>query len=309
MIEQHEDTDEDDFEGYFLQPVNGYNIAEKVKSANQEWLSLPRPPSPLSSAVRVSFRPVLEDYEPDYFSHDGEEEEVEVECEEEEIESIVPEHASSEEDEEHESPVPPEIEEICDDLGDIELEPIEEIAVKVQPKAPEPPPPPPPLPQPPPEKPPTPKRKIERLPRQFSEAPSEPCTGVATVIVRKLSDSPKKRQKSSPKQVSPTRRKYRECCDRRDRSEDRLPRYNGLRSVYGLSREQLETRQMRLEREKRRQVERLNSTLDEQFRRNEANEEAFSQWLRKKMHQTHSSTKHRNMFDYKPPLRRKKKPS
>ncbi|XP_059614650.1 uncharacterized protein LOC132260504 [Phlebotomus argentipes] len=293
MIEQHEDSDEeDDFEGYFLQPVNGYNIAEKVKSANQEWLSLPRPPSPLSSAVRVSFRPVLEDYEPDYFSQDDEE--VEVECEEEEIESIIPEHASSE-DEERESPVAPEIEEICDDLGDIELESAEEIPVEV--------------PQEVQDEPVVTEMPQSRLPRQISEAPSEPCTGVATVIVRKIHEAPKKRQKVSPRRVSPTRRKYRECCDRRDPSEERLPRYNGLRSVYGLSREQLERRQQRLERQKKRQVDAINSLLEAQFRRHEANEEAFSQWLRKKMHQTQASTKHRNLFDYKPPARRKKKPS
>lgn len=286
--------------------MNGYNIAEKVKSANQEWLSLPRPPSPLSSAVRVTFRPVLEDYEPDYFSQEDEEgdEEVEVECEEEEIESIVPEHASSE-DEDRESPIVPEIEEICDDLGEFELESVEEIPLEIPPKPVK-------VPEPPPvvqEKPPTPQAKPPKLPRQVSEAPSEPCSGVATVIVRKISDSPKKRQKASPRRVSPTRRKYRECCDRRDRSEERLPRYNGLHSVYGLSREQLERRQMRLEHQKRRQMDTINTLLEARFRRNEANEEAFTQWLRKKMHQTHSSTKHRNMFDYKPPTRRKKKQS
>ncbi|GAB0094239.1 hypothetical protein DMENIID0001_094990 [Sergentomyia squamirostris] len=296
MIEQqHESDEEDDFEGYFLQPVNGYNIAEKLKSANQEWFSLPRPPSPVSSSVRVSFRPVLEDYEPDYFSPEDEEE-VEVECEEEEeeeIESIVPENATSEDEEEieeHESPVPPEIEEICEDLEDIEIEE-----------------------EKPPESPPSTPQVIPTkvdLPRQASEAPSEPCTGVATVIVRKVSVCPKKRQKPSPRKISPTRRKYRECCDRRDRSDERLPRYNGLRSVYGLSREQLERRQARLEREKKRQVDTINSLLDAQFRRNEANEEAFTQWLRKKMQQTHNNTIHRNMYDYnKPTTRRRKKTS
>jgi hypothetical protein len=47
-----------------LQPAQSYDIAEKIKLANQELDETPLPTTPINRVVR--FRSVLEDYEPEY---------------------------------------------------------------------------------------------------------------------------------------------------------------------------------------------------------------------------------------------------
>uniref|UniRef100_A0A336LTB7 CSON015261 protein n=1 Tax=Culicoides sonorensis TaxID=179676 RepID=A0A336LTB7_CULSO len=61
--------EDDDHEHYFLQPVKGYNIVEKIKLANEQLYEFEIPYKRHKS--KVSFRENLVDFEPDCSSDDG----------------------------------------------------------------------------------------------------------------------------------------------------------------------------------------------------------------------------------------------
>lgn len=87
----------------------------------------------------------------------------------------------------------------------------------------------------------------------------------------------------------------RSCCENKYLDNNRLPRYNGYISQYGLSKDQLETRESNRQKylEKRARREREIMRAKEQIAT--LNEMAFRQWLIRKNHL--SRPKYKNMYD------------
>ncbi|XP_050074727.1 caldesmon [Anopheles maculipalpis] len=89
----------------------------------------------------------------------------------------------------------------------------------------------------------------------------------------------------------------RKCCRHKKSSGEKLPYYNGFRSEYGLSREELEEKKRRLEARRQRVRERQQRRTAEQRQKAQSNEEAFAAWLHGKLR--NSINKHQNMYDVK----------
>ncbi|XP_058053387.1 cilia- and flagella-associated protein 251 [Anopheles bellator] len=87
----------------------------------------------------------------------------------------------------------------------------------------------------------------------------------------------------------------RKCCRHKKSSGEKLPYYNGFRSEYGLSREELEEKKRRLEARRQRVRERQQRRTAEQRQKAQSNEEAFATWLHGKLR--NSINKHQNMYD------------
>uniref|UniRef100_A0A182FEM8 Coiled-coil domain-containing protein 181 n=1 Tax=Anopheles albimanus TaxID=7167 RepID=A0A182FEM8_ANOAL len=87
----------------------------------------------------------------------------------------------------------------------------------------------------------------------------------------------------------------RKCCRHKKSKTDKLPYYNGFRSEYGLSREELEEKTRRLEARRKRVRERQQRRTAEQRQKAQSNEEAFAAWLHGKLRS--SINKHQNMYD------------
>lgn len=89
----------------------------------------------------------------------------------------------------------------------------------------------------------------------------------------------------------------RKCCELRYLENDRLPRYNGYISQYGLSKDQLDD----LERNRRLNRQHMNEKRkrfrEEVAQRSAENEQAFARWLYHKQKTAKSRTK--NMYDSK----------
>lgn len=89
---------------------------------------------------------------------------------------------------------------------------------------------------------------------------------------------------------------FKPCCEYKTVENNRLPRYSGYFSQYGLSKEQLELRDLLRERSHRRKYQRIERKSEEEMLKSQVNEEAFARWLQVKMKSAQSST--RNMYDY-----------
>uniref|UniRef100_A0A182PIJ8 Coiled-coil domain-containing protein 181 n=1 Tax=Anopheles epiroticus TaxID=199890 RepID=A0A182PIJ8_9DIPT len=89
----------------------------------------------------------------------------------------------------------------------------------------------------------------------------------------------------------------RKCCRHKKSASEKLPYYNGFRSEYGLSREELEEKKRRLEARRQRVRERQQRRTAEQRQKARSNEEAFAAWLHGKLR--NSINKHQNMYDVK----------
>uniref|UniRef100_A0A182Q7P7 Coiled-coil domain-containing protein 181 n=1 Tax=Anopheles farauti TaxID=69004 RepID=A0A182Q7P7_9DIPT len=89
----------------------------------------------------------------------------------------------------------------------------------------------------------------------------------------------------------------RKCCRHKKSAGEKLPYYNGFRSEYGLSREELEEKKRRLEARRQRVRERQQRRTAEQRQKAQSNEEAFAAWLHGKLRS--SINKHQNMYDVK----------
>lgn len=89
---------------------------------------------------------------------------------------------------------------------------------------------------------------------------------------------------------------FKPCCEYKYLENDRLPRYCGYLSQYGLSKEQLELREARRERHHRRKYQHMERKTEEELLKTQVNEEAFARWLEIKMRNTRSGNK--NMYDY-----------
>uniref|UniRef100_A0A182RJK3 Coiled-coil domain-containing protein 181 n=1 Tax=Anopheles funestus TaxID=62324 RepID=A0A182RJK3_ANOFN len=108
------------------------------------------------------------------------------------------------------------------------------------------------------------------------------------------SDGERPLEEHRVKRSSTCRRK---CCRHKKSAGEKLPYYNGFRSEYGLSREELEEKKRRLEARRQRVRERQQRRTAEQRQKAQSNEEAFAAWLHGKLR--NSINKHQNMYDVK----------
>lgn len=89
----------------------------------------------------------------------------------------------------------------------------------------------------------------------------------------------------------------RKCCEFRYLENDRLPRYNGYISQYGLSKDQLDHVDRSRQSHQQKMNEKRKQYREAMARKSAENEEAFEKWLRQKQKTSKSRTK--NMYDSK----------
>lgn len=108
-----------------------------------------------------------------------------------------------------------------------------------------------------------------------------------------------RRPQLPPPEVTDLKLNYRTCCEyRRHLSQpEKLPKYTGYLSEYGLSRQQLEVREENMQRQQRNVLQQTLKANDAEMRKMHDNERAFTTWLRNKMRFPINKT--RNMFDVK----------
>lgn len=323
-----------------MKPVNGYNIADRIKSANKELFEGDSIQSGdfTETLRKVSFRPEP-DYEPD---SDPEVDDVSS-CDEEDIEAInqvldrqdnivmfeEQEVIEIKKKEQENSPTnqmsndpsvasgDDEIEEICEDINNVDLavtdesrtiNGTEEVTDPTQPVT---------------------ETNIDQCNDGASSTQSSIQSGnlkhskhgklkgqqtkSSSAKVKSTEqhhhhnhrpNSSVHPKKSSESQFLKIQLNFKPCCEYKYLENDRLPRYCGYISQYGLSKEQLEMREKRKERLKERQSDKTAKQIQEETTKSEVNEEAFARWLQNKMRNSRSMTK--NMYDYRPMKQTKK---
>ncbi|KAH8345858.1 hypothetical protein KR067_007769, partial [Drosophila pandora] len=96
--------------------------------------------------------------------------------------------------------------------------------------------------------------------------------------------------------ASPTiRMNYKICCEHRHSLQGKLPRYTGYMSEYGLSAQQLQKREQQIRRKQRFSMEQTLNRNEQELKKMQDNERAFTTWLKNKMRYPINKT--RNMFD------------
>nr|XP_017090160.2 uncharacterized protein LOC108120836 [Drosophila bipectinata] len=96
--------------------------------------------------------------------------------------------------------------------------------------------------------------------------------------------------------TSPTiRMNYKICCEHRNSLQGKLPRYTGYMSEYGLSAQQLQKREQQIRRKQRFSMEQTLNRNEQELKKMQDNERAFTTWLKNKMRYPINKT--RNMFD------------
>ncbi|XP_034104622.1 uncharacterized protein LOC117568251 [Drosophila albomicans] len=88
---------------------------------------------------------------------------------------------------------------------------------------------------------------------------------------------------------------YKICCEHRHALQDKLPKYTGYMSEYGLSAKQLQQRDQQLRRKQRFSMEQTLNRNEHELKKMQDNERAFTTWLKNKMRYPINKT--RNMFD------------
>ncbi|CAO1354742.1 unnamed protein product [Diamesa hyperborea] len=324
------DSEDDDCE-YFLQPTNQYNITEKIKEANQELYS----ESVLrASSPKVKFREKLVEFEPE-FDEDGN-------LMEKRSNSSNSSHSHRKEEESsddgyveethnnnnnntninennsdvvmNESNVNSEdIEEVCEQLdGELEISEKEEnsdVTENVPEESED-------------------YFKSDFNEEEHEEACNSPELPREPTIIRKCCEDRDRKpdvQKCFPKRIfshskstkiSPIttdvsndvtnlcRNKVKTCCKHKESEEykQKLPKYNGAHSNYGLSLEEIAKRQ----RKEHKSIHIKQRKEEQQFEQKELlsknNEEAFAKWLYKKMRNPVNKSNRSNpinMFDVK----------
>lgn len=145
-----------------------------------------------------------------------------------------------------------------------------------------------------------PEEKTEELPEQ--EVPTETNPNHSKQeLPHKTLDAPRRRQrpKSSPAVVQTDHPvKYKSCCEEKKRSEreQKLPKYMGDVSEYGLSRDQLEMKRERQERRRRNRQEVAYRKYQLEVERIRLNEESFAKWMRMKLSKM-PRNKYANRYD------------
>lgn len=97
---------------------------------------------------------------------------------------------------------------------------------------------------------------------------------------------------------------FRSCCEHKCSGNTKLPKYNGYYSQYGLSKEQLEKRETRIETYRKNDLLKKTKNLEEDSTKSKASEEAFARWLNNKMRNPRNRV--RNMYDFKGKKHKKK---
>lgn len=87
----------------------------------------------------------------------------------------------------------------------------------------------------------------------------------------------------------------RACCENKYLDNNRLPRYNGYISQYGMSKDQLDLRESNRQKNIEKRVHRVSQIMRAKQEIADLNEQAFRQWLIRKNHVT--QPKYKNMFD------------
>ncbi|KAH8274964.1 hypothetical protein KR018_003445 [Drosophila ironensis] len=101
---------------------------------------------------------------------------------------------------------------------------------------------------------------------------------------------------ASESATSPSiRMNYKICCEQRHSLQGKLPRYTGYLSEYGLSAQQLQKREQQMRRKQRFSMEQTLSRNEQELKKMQDNERAFTTWLKNKMRYPINKT--RNMFD------------
>jgi hypothetical protein len=293
----------------FQPSANEYNIADKIKQANQELYSEPNVHNSANNR-RVRFRDQLEDFEPEENSEEegnsqgsnqrvleldnvsevssddgyGESNNSDIERPMEEINcEDIEEILSTKSDQESE------VSEICEqleeklDLKNDEL--CEEDSIEIIELEPE-----------------LPRKSTNPLKPNSNEDDDE--SGIQLCFSKKYRP---KSGKIKPAAEILAEKKVKSCCEHKKSDEylNKLPSYNGLHSIYGLNSEQLQ---------KKFQNEQKNLHLKQlrEMKKNEqkeiheaTSEEAFRSWLIEKLR--YPMNKSKNMFDKKFKCRRRKK--
>uniref|UniRef100_A0A1I8N732 Coiled-coil domain-containing protein 181 n=1 Tax=Musca domestica TaxID=7370 RepID=A0A1I8N732_MUSDO len=102
-----------------------------------------------------------------------------------------------------------------------------------------------------------------------------------------------------PPEVTELKLHYKTCCEFKN-AQQKLPKYTGYLSEYGLSRDQLLEREQKLRRKQHSMLQETLKTTEEEMRKMHDNERAFTSWLKNKMRFPINKT--RNMFDVKRPF-------
>ncbi|KAH8349914.1 hypothetical protein KR084_009164 [Drosophila pseudotakahashii] len=101
---------------------------------------------------------------------------------------------------------------------------------------------------------------------------------------------------SAASTTSPSiRMNYKICCEHRHSLQGKLPRYTGYMSEYGLTAQQLQRRDQQLRRKQRFSMEQTINRNEQELKKMQDNERAFTTWLKNKMRYPINKT--RNMFD------------
>lgn len=278
-----------------MQPVNGYNIVDKVKLANQELFAIPQPNSPLPEQQKVSFKNDLVDFA-EFSSSEAEDDELEdqtgTKLDEEEEEEENEDNENEEEDVKMSTEIDENIEEICEIIEDLSVDVPEEPIID---------------------------EDEDNLTDYLeSSIDSKDVDSVVEVIITNPADyevkpiqkvpsidsTEVKQVKKPTKIIKPEENKnlklnlnFRSCCEHKCSGNTKLPKYNGYYSQYGLSKEQLEKRETRIETYRKKDLLKKTKNLEEDSTKSKASEEAFARWLSNKMRNPRNRV--RNMYDFK----------
>lgn len=109
-----------------------------------------------------------------------------------------------------------------------------------------------------------------------------PASSTVSPKIRKMPAKPKPKERTHLPQLSNTL-KFKYCCEQKKLNET-LPRYDGGgNSEYGLSKKQLQIKRAQQERKRKYRQEVEFRKYQEEVERCRSNEEAFARWLRKKL--------------------------
>lgn len=101
----------------------------------------------------------------------------------------------------------------------------------------------------------------------------------------------------APSELTDLKFNYKTCCEYKHSEQEKLPKYTGYLSEYGLSREQLERREAQLQRKQNQALQKALASSEKEMQKMQDNERAFTKWLKNKMRFPINKTK--NMFDVK----------
>lgn len=130
------------------------------------------------------------------------------------------------------------------------------------------------------------------------------CTSSTSIPEQKQVKKPSKILKPEENKNLKLNLNFRSCCEHKCSGNTKLPKYNGYYSQYGLSKEQLEKREARIETYRKNDLLKKTKNLEDDSTKSKASEEAFARWLNNKMRNPRNRI--RNMYDFKGKKHKKK---